>query len=128
MNHPSHHLNPDNTYACSVLDIDDLPPALLDNPTNPVSQIAAYLKQLVNHHAVGAKGSLLLPSVEVFAGFFRVPPHTVWKALAELREQGYYSISGGLYGHVTLWNKHNSAQTRRDHCSKQRYMQWSFGH
>lgn len=102
--------------VCSlVFDTKDLPPFLLQNIHEPVSEIVYYLQALVDDKTSDAKRCLILPSIISLAHFFNVLPEEVIAALRNLKKQGYYNIAGGLYGHISLYGKeqHQSGAKER---------------
>jgi hypothetical protein len=92
--------------VCSlVVDTKDLPPFVLQNTHDPVPEVTYYLQVLADDKTSDAKRCLILPSIITLAHFFNVVPEEVIAALRNLKQEGYYNISGGLYGHISLYGK-----------------------
>jgi len=99
-----------SSLGCKTLDIEHFPPFMLQNTKDPLPELTRYLKSMVDEEITGPKKCLMLPSVLTLSAYFDVMPEEVMIALREIKEQGYYNISGGLYGHVSLYGKNQRQQ------------------
>lgn len=94
-----------SSTGCKTLALTDLPPFDCKGRKNPLPAIKRYLKKLVTRYTTPVRRCLILPSLDALSRHMAVSPQEVQRALRELKQAGYDSMPGGLYGHVTLWDK-----------------------
>lgn len=91
------------------LTLADLPTPTQGTASNPIVQIAAYFRRLLESCLAPApnKGSvpppyLLVPSACALSGYFKCPEISIFEALQELGRQGYEYEIRGLDGPICL--------------------------
>ncbi len=85
-----------NTTA-KIMDLSHFPPVQHGETTT------GYIQQILDSTTDPAQEHVLLPSLMTFARLLNIPPREVQAAFLELRNQGYHTLAGGYYGHVSVW-------------------------